>query len=283
MKIKLNKLVEHFTNTFFCVQGVYHYKIEPDTVGWQKSAPFPGFIFPLRGKAQFHFDSTPYLADIGKVIHGGADMSLDKRVVGKTRWEYISVLYNIHAPEPEGICLPDSHFELTTGQSPRLTELLWRLWRAFNQPGAIPSFQTETLFRCVLEEVFVCACNQTKDDAQDLFKQASSYICDHYMDALTVRGLAEQNGVNENRLFYVFRKYAGMGPGDYLMTYRLNRAKELLITGDAPVCEIAKSVGYSDALYFSRIFRKRFGISPSGLREKFRNNPYGFQDDSIPI
>lgn len=283
MKIELNKLVETFTKTSFCVQGVYHYKVEPGTAGWQKSAPFPGFIFPLGGKAQYHFDGTPYLAGIGKVIHGGASMNLDKHVVGNAKWEYISVLYDILSPEVKGIGLPAVHFELITGQSPRMTELLWRLWRAFNQPGAIPAFQTETLFRCVLEEVFVCAQNQRNDDAHVLFEQVSSYIQDHYMDMLTVQGLSEQNGVNENRLYYVFRKYAGMGPGDYMMAYRLNRAKELLITSDAPVGEVAKSVGYSDALHFSRIFKKRFGISPSGLRDKFRNNSYVFQDGSIPI
>lgn len=283
MEIELNRLVSHYANTSFRVQGVYHYMIEPGSAGWQKSMPFPGFIFPLVGKAQYHFDGTSYLARVGKVIHGGADMNLDKRVVGNGKWEFISVLYDIRTHEPEDINLPDTHFELVTGQSLRLTELLWRLWRVYNQPGAIPAFQTETLFRCVLEEVFICTRNQTNNGAQALFEQVSSYIHDHYMDSLTVRGLAEQNGINENRLFYVFSKYAGMGPGDYLMTYRFKRAKELLITSDAPVGQVARSVGYSDALHFSRIFRKRFGISPSGLREKFRNNPCGFQDGSIPI
>lgn len=283
MEIKLNKLVEYFASTSFRVQNVYHYKIEPGTAGWQKSAPFPGFIFPLRGKAQFHFDGTPYLAGVGNVIHGGANMSLDKRVVGNSKWEYITVLYDIHSPELDDIYMPDTHFELTVGQSPRLIELLQRLFKAFNQPGALPVFQTETLFRCVLEEVFVCGRNQGNDSTQALFEQVSSYIHDNYMDTLTIRELAEQNGVNENRLYYVFSKYAGMGPGDYLMAYRLNRAKKLIITGDAPVYEVAKNVGYTDALHFSRIFKKRFGVSPSKLREKFRNNPYGVQDYSIPM
>lgn len=103
------------------------------------------------------------------------------------------------------------------------------------------------------------------------------------MDSLSVRALAEQNEINENRLFYVFKKYTGMGPGNYLMAYRLNRAKEGLLAGDAPIGEVAKSVGYADALYFSRIFKKQVGVSPAEFRGKFRNNPYGFQDGSIPI
>ncbi len=282
MEIELNRLVEHFTNSSFRVQGVYHYRIEAGSAGWQKSTPFPGFIFPLSGKAQFHFNGTPYKAAVGNIIHGGADMSLDKKVIGNSQWEFISVLYDINA-EPKGLSLPETHFQLTTGQSLRLKELLLRLWKAYNQPGAISGFQTETLFRCALEEVFVCARDQGKDDVQVLFETALTYLQEHYMEALSVRGLAEQNEVNENRLYYVFNKYTGMGPGDYLMSYRLNRAKELLITGDAPIGDVAKSVGYPDALYFSRIFKKRFDVSPSKMREKFRNNPYVFQDGSILI
>lgn len=282
MEIELNTLVRHFTDTAFRVKGVYHYIIEPGKTDLQKSTPFPGFVFPIRGQAQFHFDGTPYMVSSGNVVHGGSGMTLDKRVVGNQKWEYISVLYDVHTQEPGDFRLSDVHFKLAIGQSPRLTGILWRLWRAFNQPGVIPAFQTETLFRCALEEMFVCARNQSNHGAQALFEQIAAYIQENYMDPLTVRGLAEIGGVNENRLFYVFSKYAGMGPGDYLMTYRLNRAKELLITSDAPVGIVAKSVGYVDALYFSRVFKKHFAISPSGLREEFRNNPYDFQDDSIP-
>ncbi len=282
MEIELNKLIAHFAGMSFRVRGVYHYMIKPGTAGWQMSSPYPGFIFPLAGQAQFQFNGTPYLASVGSIIHGGANMSLDKRVLGNARWEYISVLYAIQGPEPEGISLPDTHFRLTVGESPRLTETLWRLWKTSNRPGALPAFQTEMLLRCVLEEVFVCARTEVNDSARSLFEHVSAYIHEHYMDALTVRSLAAQAGVNENRLFYVFRKYADMGLGDYLMTYRLNRAKEFLITGNAPVGEVAKSVGYADPLYFSRVFKKRFGIPPSALRKKFRNNPCSFQDDSIP-
>lgn len=268
MEMELNKLVAHFAGAFFRVKGVYHYIIEPGVASWQKSTPFPGFIFPLGGQAEFHFNGTPYLASVGSVIHGGANMSLDKRVAGAGKWEYISVLYAVHPPEPEAFCLADMHFQLAVGHGPRLPELLWRLWRTFNQPGALPAFQTEMLFRCILEEVFVSARSQSGDDAQALFERVSSYMHEHYMDGLTVHGLAMQNGVNENRLFYVFTKYAAMGPGDYLMTYRLNRAKELLVTGNAPIGEVARSVGYSDQLYFSRVFKKRFGVAPSKLREE---------------
>ncbi|MGX5762095.1 hypothetical protein [Brevibacillus parabrevis] len=61
--------------------------------------------------------------------------------------------------------------------------------------------------------------NQSNDGEQALFEQVSKYIHEHYMDGLSVRALAELNDINENRLFYVFKKYTGMGPGKYLMAY----------------------------------------------------------------
>lgn len=273
MEIKLNDIIERFTRIPFKVQGVYRYTIKQGSSGSQQSAPFPGFIFPLRGQALYHFDGTPYFSSQGNIIHGAKNVQLDKRVLGNEKWEFISVFYSIGSSQPEDICLEDIHFELTVGQSPRLIELLHRLWKIFNQPGVLPAFQTEVLFRNVLEEVFVCAKNQTDANSQMLYERVISYIHEHYMDSLSVRGLAEQNKVNENRLYYVFKKYAGMGPGDYLRAYRLNRSKELLIIGDAPIGDVAKSVGYPDALYFSRTFNKQFRLSPSMFREKFRNNP----------
>ncbi|MBY6951356.1 helix-turn-helix transcriptional regulator [Clostridium botulinum] len=270
MEINLIDLVEHFAHTAFQVEGVYNYSIEPGSAGIMKTSPFPGFIFPLAGEANFIFDDTSYTAGLGNVIHGGANMMLSKSVVGKKKWNYILVLYSIRKPEPEGFSLEDSHFELIVGQSPRLVDLLQRLWRVSNQPGAIATFQTETIFRCILDEIFICARNQSSGDDHILYKQVSDYIHEYYMDTLTIRSLAELHGVNENRLFYVFSKYAGMGAGDYLMIHRLNRAKELLVTGNAPVVAVAKSVGYHDPYHFSKRFKKQFGISPSKFRDKFR-------------
>ncbi|MEY9094951.1 helix-turn-helix domain-containing protein [Paenibacillus sp. RC84] len=279
----INKFAEHFARTSFRVEQVCRYVREPGMSCADYTEPFPGFIFPLRGKADFDFSGKVYTLTPGNVVHGGAQMPLIRSVLGDTKWEYILVLYRICAPEPSGFCLSNMHFQLNTGQSPRLSELLELLWRSSREPGGISNFQTETLFRCVLEELFVCARNQSNDGEQALFEQVSKYIHEHYMDGLSVRALAEQNDINENRLFYVFKKHTGMGPGKYLMAYRLNRAKESLLANDAPIGEIAKSLGYEDALYFSRIFKKQVGVSPAEFRGRFRNNPYGIQDGPIPI
>lgn len=272
MKMDVNKLAEHFARTSFCVEGVYHYICEPGWTGCQKTMPYPGFIFQLNGEVELIFNGTPYLLTKDKVVHGGADMSLNMTVTGTTNWEYFLVLYKVKDRETGDIRLPEVHFELEPGQSPRLTELLWNLWRNHNQPGAIFEFQTEMLFRCVLGEIFVCSTKRASLETQELFQQISQYIQEHYMDSFTMQRLAEQHGISKNRLAYLFYKYAGMGPGDYLMQYRLNRAKELLLLDASPLRTIAQATGFNDPFYFSRAFKKRYGIPPSEFREKFINS-----------
>lgn len=266
MEIEINALIKHMAATLFRVKGVYRYRISAGSYGTQKSAPLPGFIFPLAGSAQYHFNDTPYLVSPGTVIHGPADVMMHKRVIGTQEWEYISVFYEARE-EPASLCLAKSHFSLSVGENPLLSDLLQRLSAASVHPGALPTFQTETLFRRVLEETFLCVRNQTKYGAKEIFESVSEYIHSHYMEPLSVSSLAQLSSINENRLYYIFQKYSGMGPGDYLRAFRLNTARERLITSSVSIGTIANQVGYPDPLYFSRIFKQHFGMSPNKFRE----------------
>ncbi|MFE6795371.1 helix-turn-helix transcriptional regulator [Paenibacillus chitinolyticus] len=274
MKIDVNQLAEYLAQTPFQVQGVYRYARNPGVPHADYTDSFPGFVFPLTGKIQFQFNGTPYIFTPGKVVHGGAKMKLSQKVFGKTDWEYILVLYRICNSELKESSFLHQHFELLTGQSPRLLELIMRLWHVYNQRGGISMFQTEMLFRDVLNEALLCVDNrQNSCETHTLFERVSNYMQEYYYQSLTIASLAEQNNVNRNRLSYVFRTHAGMGPAEYLLKYRLNMAQRMLFTSDVPVQQIAQAVGIADPFYFSRVFKKQFGISPTKYREKFINNP----------
>jgi len=64
----------------------------------------------------------------------------------------------------------------------------------------------------------------------------------------------------------------GLSPKEYILTNKMNLAKQLLYQTDLSIKEISVEIGYDDQLYFSRIFRKRTGYTPSEykriLREK---------------
>jgi transcriptional regulator GlxA family with amidase domain len=60
-----------------------------------------------------------------------------------------------------------------------------------------------------------------------------------------------------------------MSPLEYVHTMRLEEAKHLLETGDASVEAIANEVGYEDASFFGRLFRRKVGITPAQYRRRF--------------
>ncbi|MCG7408773.1 AraC family transcriptional regulator [Paenibacillus sp. ACRRX] len=284
MKIDVNQLAAHFAHIPFQVEGIYRYARNPGVPHADYTDSLPGFVFPLTGKTQFQFNGKPYIFSPGKVVHGGPKMKLAHKMFGNTDWEYILVLYRICSSELEESSFSHQHFELLTGQSPRLIELIMRLWHVYNQRGGISMFQTEMLFRDVLNEALLCVDNrQNSYESHILFERVSNYIHEYYDQSLTIASLAEQNNVNRNRLSYVFRRHAGMGPAEYLLKYRINMAQEMLFASDAPVQQIAQTVGIADPFYFSRVFKKQLGISPTQYREKFINNPCQFQQASILI
>ena len=60
----------------------------------------------------------------------------------------------------------------------------------------------------------------------------------------------------------------GISPQEYLLDYRIRKACELLQNTDLPIAHIARSVGYEDSLYFSRLFKQHMKSSPSSYRHK---------------
>lgn len=274
MNIDVNQLAEHFAHTPFQVKGIYKYTKTTGVPHADYTDAFPGFVFPLTGRIQFQFNETPYILSPGKVVHGGAKMKLAKKTIHNTSWEYILVLYQTYGSELEASSFSNQHFELSTGQSPRLNELIMQLWQVYNQPGGIPMFQTEVLFRDVLNEALLSVVNRrTSRDSLALFKEVSHYIHENYYFNHTVTSLSEQYDVNRNRLSYVFKRYAGMGPAEYLSTYRIEMAKKMLLASDVTIQQIAQAVGMQDAFYFSRVFKRLVGCSPTTYRQRFINNP----------
>ncbi|WP_433323851.1 AraC family transcriptional regulator [Spirillospora sp. CA-294931] len=85
---------------------------------------------------------------------------------------------------------------------------------------------------------------------------------------LSIAEHARRMGLSVAELRKAVRLSAGCSPKDYVLTIRLNQAKELLVTTDLAVASIARRVGYDDPGYFTRIFTRRVGTAPSEWRSQ---------------
>lgn len=99
-----------------------------------------------------------------------------------------------------------------------------------------------------------------------------NYINDNYHRPIKIGKLAAENNYSRSYLYTTFKREYGVSPQEYLLEYRIRRAKQLLTEPSISltVKEISFAVGFEDPLYFSRLFRKKTGISPTQYKKTNR-------------
>lgn len=104
-------------------------------------------------------------------------------------------------------------------------------------------------------------------------QKAIKYIDYNYSREIDVNSLAASAGISRSHLYRLFMRHISMPPNEYLMRYRVNKAAGLLESGRLTVGEAAYSTGFSDQLYFSRVFKKYMGLPPSKYLSEPRKGP----------
>lgn len=100
-------------------------------------------------------------------------------------------------------------------------------------------------------------------------KVAKQYISDNYYKALTLDIVSKEIGFNATYFSSMFKKETKMNFLDYLKKIRVENAKNLLLNTDQTVEDISYAVGYSDIKYFSRLFKKLTGLTPTEFRKLY--------------
>ena len=101
-----------------------------------------------------------------------------------------------------------------------------------------------------------------------LVKKSLVFIENHYDSAITIDQIARGAGISVSTCLRLFRVVMNITPIQYLLKYRLQKAKEALIQDNGrKISEIAYACGFSDASYFNRCFLREYGRTPSEHRK----------------
>ncbi len=126
----------------------------------------------------------------------------------------------------------------------------------------------------IFEKMAVYILNNKILKNKRVIEQAKQFIVEHYHEDLTLNKIAETVFMSPNYFSNLFRTEAGESFLEYLTSLRLDKAKQLLGEKDAKAFEVGEKVGYDNPQYFSKIFKKYTGMTPSEYREYLQKNSH---------
>ncbi|MDA8410736.1 MAG: AraC family transcriptional regulator [Treponema sp.] len=127
-----------------------------------------------------------------------------------------------------------------------------------------------TLILGIVAEILACGRKSAQPtQAEELVARAKLLMEERIDDDINLIGIAEGVGVSPSHLSEIFKSYTSMTPHQYFISIKIARAKELLGRG-LSVKEVSARIGISDEYYFSRLFKKKTGLSPSRWESRAR-------------
>ncbi len=110
--------------------------------------------------------------------------------------------------------------------------------------------------------------NLPSDIQSTVAREIIQYLKDNYHQPILIRDIAAQVHMSERHVSRLFLQSTGKTIKTYLTDLRLKKACHLLLQSSDPVGEVAQQIGYPDARYFSTLFRKQYGRTPTLFREQ---------------
>lgn len=138
---------------------------------------------------------------------------------------------------------------------------------AMTSAKEISDWLTATIFVHVADRILQSPAKQPERIAGDVLH----HIHEHYDSDLSLQMMAERYQVSQSQLSRMFKEQTGMGFIDYLIRYRMDKAKEWLAHTDMPIKDIAGKLSYTSVQNFTRIFKQTVQIPPGEYRKQFRD------------
>lgn len=263
--VKKSELIEEFKKNTFEVFRIEKFKKEPTYTQNSYITNLSAFIFPIKGRAKIEFDDEVFIAEPGKVIHGCKKKQLSFKVLDDEDFEHINIYY-IADEYLDPNSYMNSAFEFRTRNYSEILKSLDDLIKISSRHQLISKVNLQIQTSLFLRELFTDYKFKKELSEKEFILEVSKFISKNYMEEITLNTLSERYGEKSNRISYLFYKYLNIRPIDYLIQCRMAVACRLLNEGFS-VKEVSKKVGYNDEFYFSRLFKKNFGVTPSKLKK----------------
>ena len=236
----------------------------PLTAGQEYCAPRKGFgpafkhnhsfHYVVSGKGTFCVDGKAYTVSAGQCFYIREGQLVEYYADETDPWHYIWIGF-LGTAAQRFQALPSPVFPYGRDT------FLHLISRIEQTPSTKAEVAISALF-AVLGELFSAEVRRN-----DYVEAVCHYVDFHYQKDIRVEEIARAVGLNRHYLTSLFHKHKHMSVVEYLVQTRLTQAYALLMQGYG-VAETAGMVGYRDMFHFSKMFKKRYGVSPSQIKKE---------------
>lgn len=168
---------------------------------------------------------------------------------------------------------------ITVSDHKRMSILFYQVFQTLHEAAAGCAIKADGYFRIILgnlQSTKGLYLSQEKDEpsseAEQQLEKAIRWLTYQYAQPISLTQMAQSLGYHRTHLSKLFRQRTGLSPMQYLMKIRMERAKSLLLQ-PLTIQQVASSVGFHDPLYFSKQFKKWYGVPPSEYKANLSFNP----------
>ncbi|MEK4262521.1 AraC family transcriptional regulator [Paenibacillus sp. FSL L8-0499] len=130
-------------------------------------------------------------------------------------------------------------------------------------------FQQQLLFQEVIQQLSASLSHERPSPSKTCAEQAASYLLSHFREHITAQQLGESLSFHPVYIARCMKKEYGCAPMEYLLHYRIQQSKLLLMQTSYTIARIAEEVGFNQAPYFSSSFIRIEGTTPREFRQRF--------------
>lgn len=228
----------------------------------------------LSGKGKFSIDGEEYPLEAGYGFLITPDELAFYQADDKEPWTYVWVgfsgtqaaeyLGNIGLSVRQPVFKSDASQELYRIVKDMMEHNTFGLSNELRRNGQLG------IFLSVIAEGSRVEKKNEEDRANIYVRKAVSFIQNNYCNPIKVTDVADYVCINRSYLYTLFQNSIGMSPQQFLTTFRITKAAELLQLTSLPVESIALSCGYHDPLVFTKAFRQMKQMSPSAFRKEMQ-------------
>lgn len=251
-----------------------------------KKCPFHLLVYIINGTAAFHLNGETYQLNCGDVflIPENTFYTAETDSYCEYYFFHFSAAYHTcetlppllastwglgYSSEPyqmdtelQAACFLSNHMQLSAYRE-QLLPLCAKLHHYLHIVMPEAEYEFQLIFSQLLLELSKCLRKETGSASTALLNKITYYIHEHLTDPLTLSDIAEHFGISKSYLVKLFRRSRHTSVTVYINRIKMEQAAQLLKTSQMNISEISSFLGYQDPAYFSRVFKKYFGQSPS--------------------